>query len=148
MKAFDAKRRKRFLDNLRESGNVTGAARTTGISRQTAYDHKATDPDFSTAWDHAMEEAIDALEAEARRRSMEGVERPVFHRGQQCGVIRQYSDTLLIFLLKAHRPGKFRDNPRGAFPDPGKGQTGGPPELSEALQELYLDVTGTRYSRR
>jgi len=142
MKAFDAKRRKRFLDNLRESGNVTGAARATGVSRQTAYDHKTVDPDFSTAWDQAMEEAIDALEAEARRRSMEGVECPVFHLGQQCGVIRRYSDTLLIFLLKAHRPGKYRENPRTLGPGPELGQDATKQRLSPALQELYDSIVG------
>jgi hypothetical protein len=37
-------------------------------------------------------------------RAVEGVERPVFQRGQQVGTIREYSDRLLMFMLKARRP--------------------------------------------
>jgi hypothetical protein len=48
------------------------------------------------------------LEDEAVRRAYEGVERPVFQGGKQVGVVREYSDTLLIFLLKALRPEKYR----------------------------------------
>jgi hypothetical protein len=33
----------------------------------------------------------------------------VFHQGQECGQIREYSDTLLIFMLKARRPEKFKE---------------------------------------
>jgi hypothetical protein len=34
----------------------------------------------------------------------------VFHQGREIGAIREYSDTLLVFMLKARRPAKFRDN--------------------------------------
>jgi hypothetical protein len=33
----------------------------------------------------------------------------VYYQGAQCGTIREYSDTLLIFLLKAKRPEEFRE---------------------------------------
>jgi len=33
----------------------------------------------------------------------------VFHQGKVCGGIRKYSDTLLIFLLKAAYPEKYRE---------------------------------------
>ena len=48
------------------------------------------------------------MEAEARRRGVEGTLKPVFYKGEECGQVREYSDTLLIFLLKAHDP-KYRD---------------------------------------
>ena len=57
-----------------------------------------------------MESAVDDLEAEAWRRAKEGVEKPVFQGGKQVGVIREYSDTLMATLLKAHRPEKYREN--------------------------------------
>ena len=47
---------------------------------------------------------------EARRRAVEGVERIVYHKGVECGRVREYSDTLLMFLLRSHRPQKYRDN--------------------------------------
>ena len=50
------------------------------------------------------------MELEARRRAVKGTDKPVFQRGEQVGTIREYSDTLLMFLLKANKPEKFRDN--------------------------------------
>jgi hypothetical protein len=39
-------------------------------------------------------------------------ETPIFHRGQHIDTVvkTEYSDTLLIFLLKARAPEKYRDN--------------------------------------
>ena len=72
-------------------------------------------PDFALAWDVAVDAAADALELEARRRAVEGTEKPVFFQGYECGRIREYSDTLLIVLLKANRPGKFRERVEHTF---------------------------------
>jgi hypothetical protein len=41
---------------------------------------------------------------------VEGVEEPIVYQGEITNTVRRYSDTLLIFLLKARRPEKFRDN--------------------------------------
>jgi len=30
--------------------------------------------------------------------------KPVYYQGEQCGEVREYSDTLLIFILKARDP--------------------------------------------
>ena len=46
---------------------------------------------------------------EARRRAVTGIDKPVFFKGEVVGSITKYSDSLLMFLLKAHRPQKFRD---------------------------------------
>jgi hypothetical protein len=50
-----------------------------------------------------------ALEDEAVRRAYHGVEEPVFYKGVQCGSVTSYSDTLLMFLLKARKPAVYRD---------------------------------------
>ncbi len=100
----------RFIEALRQTGVVTRAARAAGVGRTTAYDHYKTDPDFARAWDDALEDACDEMEAEARRRAVEGTEKPVYYKGEVVGTIREYSDTLLIFLLKANRPEKYRDS--------------------------------------
>ena len=67
-------------------------------------------PAYAQAFAEAREEACDALESEARRRAVKGVRRPVYYKGKLIGYIRKYSDTLLIFLMKAARPDKYRDN--------------------------------------
>jgi hypothetical protein len=99
-----------FLDTLRETSNVTASAAATGVSRDAFYRARENDPAFAAAWDEAVEVATDALEAEARRRAITGVEEPVYYLGKEVGRIRKYSDRMLEILLKAHRPGKFREN--------------------------------------
>jgi hypothetical protein len=98
------------LSALEATGNITAAARRAGVDRGTAYRHRQAKPKFHEEWDAALEAATDALVAEARRRALEGWDEPVFFNGQECGRIRRYDSTLLIFLLKAHRPEKYRDN--------------------------------------
>ena len=92
--------------------SVTKACEIVDISRDTFYRWLREDADFKKAYQAAREQAIEALEDGATRRAYEGVERPVYQGGKQVGMIREYSDTLLIFLLKAHRPTKYRDNIR------------------------------------
>ena len=38
------------------------------------------------------------------------MDEPRFYEGEVCGYVRKYSDTLLIFLLKARRPAKYQDH--------------------------------------
>ena len=100
----------RFLEALAESGNVKLSCQAAGVGRRTAYDHRAKDAAFASAWADAMEEAADLLEQEAVRRAVEGVDKPVYQGGRMVGIVKEYSDTLLIFLLKGARPNKYRDN--------------------------------------
>lgn len=80
-----------FIATLRNSGNIRAACQAAGITRQVAYMHRNKAPEFAKDWDEALQDAIDALEAVAIQRA------------------RASSDTLLIFLLKAHRPGVYRE---------------------------------------
>ena len=107
---FTSRARATFLQTLQATGNVTTAAMAAGVSRRTPYEHREKDEAFAAAWKEAEEIATDALEAEARRRAVEGVDEPVFHKGVVVGQIRRYSDRMLEILLKGHRPGKFREN--------------------------------------
>lgn len=47
------------------------------------------------------------LEAEARRRGVEGVEEPILFQSKVVTTVRKYSDVLLIFLLKGLRPRRY-----------------------------------------
>lgn len=109
------KKREAFLTALRAHGNVSEACAAALIGRQSAYEWRRDDPEFAAAWNEALDEAADTMEREAWRRAVEGTEKPVFGsmgRGLgsgEVGRIREYSDTLLIFMLKAARPEKFRE---------------------------------------
>jgi hypothetical protein len=97
-----------FLSTLADTGSVVRAVRAAGVHRSTAYDHREADAGFAAAWKDAERISVELMEDEARRRAVEGCRRPVFQGGKKVGEILEYSDTLLIFLLKAHDP-KYRD---------------------------------------
>ncbi len=109
MVRFTQERRQIFLRELARTGIVTLAAKKAGVSRQAAYDHKYTDTEFASAWEQAEKQAADLLEAEARRRAYKGVLEPVHYQGKRVDMVRRYSDTLLIFLLKGCNKEKFGD---------------------------------------
>jgi hypothetical protein len=81
----------RFLQVFRSTCNVRLSADAAGIDRDTAYRRRQRDPAFAGLWAQAEQDGIDVLEAQARARAL------------------SQSDTLLIFLLKAHRPEVYRE---------------------------------------
>lgn len=80
---------RRFLEVFAVTGVVRLAASAAGVSRDAPYKRAKSDPAFAARWARAREEAIDALEGEARRRALAG------------------SDGLLMFLLRAQRPAVY-----------------------------------------
>ncbi len=98
-----------FLGALGDGLSVSGAARAAGIARQTAYNRRNSDEAFAAAWNDAIEAGTDSLEDEALRRAKDGTDRPVYQKGALVGHIREYSDTLAMFLLKGRRPEKFKE---------------------------------------
>ncbi len=77
------------------------------MSKTAVHLSRRRDEKFARAWDRALDSATDRLEQEAVRRAVDGVDEPVYQGGKKVGSITRYSDTLLIFLLKANRD-KFR----------------------------------------
>jgi hypothetical protein len=133
-----AKKQERFLKAYRETANIKHACKVAGISRQTYLNWKATDEVFKAQLPDADEEANDTLELAAYDRAVKGVpsfvvsqgrmvyeETPVFDeetgeqkldkKGRRVFLLgkplieRKYSDALLITLLKARMPEKYKD---------------------------------------
>jgi hypothetical protein len=102
--------KKAFIESFRMHGNVTTAARLVGIHRTVIYSWQEKDEAFLQEFRQAEIEATETMEAEAYRRAVKGTAEPVFHQGAAVGTVQKYSDTLLIFMLKARNPGKYRDN--------------------------------------
>lgn len=96
-----------FLEELAKSGNVAHSARVAGVDRVSAYKAREINEEFRAQWEEAEAEAVDSLQMEAWRRGRDGVEKPVFYKGEVVGYITEYSDNLLSFLLRAHRPEVF-----------------------------------------
>lgn len=80
-----------LLRVLAKTANVRASCQAANVSRQVAYQHRTEDAVFREQWEMALEEALELLEEAARKRAMKS------------------SDVLLIFLLKAHRPEKYRE---------------------------------------
>ena len=103
-----------FLARYSGTGILSEAAREAGIARSNHYVWlKECETDENCRYDEAFKEcdelAIDTLEYEARRRAVEGVLEPVYYKGEKCGVVRKFSDVLLIVLLKAKRPDQYKE---------------------------------------
>jgi len=108
-KKWTDEQRETFLIRLAQTGNVSVAARSIGLSRSGAYSKRDNDPEFAAEWDNSIAESIDALHEAARIRAEDGVPEPVYYQGVVCGTVQKYSDTLLCLLMKAHDP-RFRDH--------------------------------------
>jgi hypothetical protein len=111
-----------FLQALAQTCNITRACEISGMGCASVYEWRNDDRDFAMDWKNALEVGADTLEDEAVRRAKDGVEKPVYQGGKLVGHIQEYSDTLLIFLLKGARPEKYRDRIQQELSGP-SGQT-------------------------
>ncbi len=103
-------KKKRFLEHYKKLFTISRACEATGITRTTYYRWMDDCPSFKTSFEQARQRTTELLEAEAIRRAYEGVEQPIIRNGFTVGVTKEYSDTLLIFLLKAADPTKYREH--------------------------------------
>ena len=124
---------KAFLNAYRESACVIRAARAAKIDRTTHYLWMSKEPGYVERFEETRRQAVDVLTAEATRRAKDGIRRLKFFQGVPCMVPvidekgkrkvdsetgeeqwepyveHDYSDTLLIFLMKAADPARFND---------------------------------------
>ena len=155
-----AAKQKKFLKVYRESGNIKYSCKVAGINRSTYRYWKEHDAAFAALLPDADEDANNTLEYAAYDRAVNGVEsfvvsqgklvyeeipvldkngeqerengtgRLVYKRGKAI-VERKYSDTLLITLLKARMPEKYKDRQQHEH----MGQNGGPVQVHVFLPE-------------
>lgn len=98
-----------FIEALRQRGNIAASCRAAGIARSTAYQWRDEDEAFAAKWQEALDEALDGLESELWRRGKEGVDKPVTYQGAITATYKEYSDTLALAIMKAHRPDKWSE---------------------------------------
>ncbi len=84
----------KFIASLRTMPIVSHACDEAGITPSKAYHQRKKAKWFAEAWDEAIEEGIDHLEQAAWQAAQDG------------------DRQLLMFLLKALRPSKYRENRR------------------------------------
>jgi len=98
-----------FLAAFALCGQVVKSANLAHIDIQSHYNWLRSSPEYAKAFEEAIEKAGDMLEDVATRRAVEGVPKPVYYQGQECGIVIEYSDNLLKFLLKGAKPFKYMD---------------------------------------
>lgn len=103
-------------------GSIRMACEAAGISRQTITNWRKADPEFDQRCKDAIEDGIDLLEDEAKRRAVDGVDKGIYFQGDRIATEKVYSDSLLTTMLRAHRA-KYRTS---AFEL--SGPNGGPQE--------------------
>lgn len=130
-----------FLAAFKVTANLSKSAEIVGIERQLHYRWLETDEAYAVAFEQAKHEAAQSLEDEAVRRAHEGILEPVIYQGALCTevirdkdgkiqydrkgnakerplVVRKQSDTLLLALLKAWKPEKYRETFKGEIAMP------------------------------
>lgn len=121
-------RREVFLAELAKTGLATTASRIAGLDRSELYKHRDRDPEFAQRWTEALDLYVDELEAEARRRAVAGTDKGVWHQGIQVGSEKQYSDSLLLAMLRAKRSKEYGDKSKMEL----SGPEGGPLQITES----------------
>lgn len=110
----DGRRKRAFLASYEHWANVSEACRQAGIARSVVYRWQESDEQFSLAMRQAGDAATERLEREAWRRATEGTpyKRTSYWHGEPVGTDEkiEYSDNLMMLLLRARRPETYRDN--------------------------------------
>lgn len=96
-------RRQLFLEQLALGKSPAYACKAADIGYTTAWEWRRDDPKFAAQWTEAVEHGVDLLEDECRRRAYEGCNKPVFQGGIEVGQVREYSDTLMVLMMKGRR---------------------------------------------
>lgn len=98
----------------------------TGYTRRQLQRLRETSEDFAVRFDSAKEDGTDMYVAEAHRRAVTGIDKPIYYKGEKVDTVKEYSDAMLIFLLKARDRARFgdklqvADNPKDLI-DPAEG---------------------------
>ena len=130
---WDPQKMADFLRMLAATHSVSEAARSVGMSRQSAYRLRSRlkGTPFDIAWETAFRQAYDNLAHAALERAMNGVELPHYHKGELIGTSRRYDERLTVALL----------NMRNRFGSPTVGRYGPMAEyMSERWDELLERV--------
>lgn len=104
-------RQRDFIAALAGSGSLEFACMEVGMSKSSAHRLRRSPgaEQFSAAWDVALEHAAKVLLDTAFERAFNGSTEPVFDRdGCRTGTRYRQNDRLLMFLLRAYMPGRFR----------------------------------------
>lgn len=135
-------RQQDFIAMLAETGCVRTAADHVDMSERSCYRLRRSPggEQFAAAWDVALHHAARLLLDVAFERAFNGTDEPVFDKtGQRVGRRMRQNDRLMMFLLRAYMPERFRHAHRDArmadeaLPPP-------PPALEHMIERLAPEM--------
>jgi hypothetical protein len=114
-----------FLEAFANNANMRAACKAAGVDRNTVYAWQEHDEAFSFRFKQAEADANDVIRAAIYQRGLQGIDKPLHWQGRMVMedvpdprhpgkmirrrvTVKDYSDTLLIFLAKSRMP-EFRD---------------------------------------
>jgi len=134
-----------FLAAYETCGNVAQSCRAAKINRRAHYEWLKSEPAYAEKFEASSEIAADGLEEEARIRATQGLRQykfdskglPIKHpvTGEPYYEYSR-SDTLLIFLLKAARPEKYRERVEQRL----TGDDGGPVQMTVVEELVHVET--------
>ena len=127
-----------FIAALADYGSVEQAAQQVSMSIMSCYRLRRApgSEGFAGAWDAAMAQAARKLVDLAFERAINGSEEPVFDReGSRVGRRMRYNDRLLMFLLRAYMPDRFRYAHR-SLRSPDEEQAAPIEQVADAIRRL------------
>ena len=136
---------RRFIEVLADTGSVDQACQEVGRSKSSAYALRRAPgaEGFAAAWRIAIDNAAARALDECFERALVGTDEPVFDRdGQRVGRRFRQSDKLLMFILRAYMPDRFRHAERDS-----RLTTEPPPAAIAPLQKAITLVEPSRPAR-
>ena len=112
--------RTRVLEEFRRVGRVDLACAAAGCPRTAHYRWLHDLPEYAAQFEKAREEVVGLLEDEAVRRASKGTMKPVSIGGKMV-MVTEFSDQLLMFLLKCRKPSVFGDSSKVSMSGPDGG---------------------------
>lgn len=122
----------RFLAAFGASASIVQASRWAKLNRGSHYNWMKEDPTYPARFEDAKNKAARTLEDEAVRRAHQGLRKAIYYKGKVVGHETEYSDTLMLALLKANAPEKFIDRTATTLSAPG----GGPVNLNIKVEHI------------
>ena len=132
---FSEAKQRLFIETVADTGSVETAAQTVGMTVQSCYRlRRAPGAEaFAAAWNAAIQQAAFKLADVAFERAINGSDEPVFDRdGRRVGRRLKPSDRMVMFLLRAHLPERYRHAHHSVrYPDEAP-----PPDIAPVAQAI------------
>jgi len=105
---FDEAAQIDFLENLRNTGLMQHSAQGAGVSIGSVSNLRKSSQEFQEKVDEAMQDYRELISQAIHSRAIEGIEKTIYYKGEECGTETVYSDSLLLAHAKRHMP-EYRD---------------------------------------